>query len=468
MLIDDPNVTNSTYTKLLNDRYPSRKYLRHNLTSWLRCNKKNDDILVKLLNPKFKLDDIKMKKLTHKSNELIEAENDITSIEDAKNIIELLKLKLMEYEVTNNKNIETANEYINKLNEENEFLRKKLMEGYDKIAIAEQYGDSVANEHDYVLADLFRQRWLTYNGFQMLKYSMISRKLFRYRYDDYKYKMNQILKLKAFLSLEKNRQVSKYSKRQDNLYRYNTFRKVFNSLRYNVYITKIFQRFKNIQRTVRTMVYFREMKYNSLYSRYYKEINKKALYKYYYSLTTKTFKGLRINTLKFKKKEEKGSITFLQFFKNADMDLRQKQNMTKGIIKLKQFVDKNIQFENNKIINHPVKAYALDIYFNRWRHHTLEYKHIIQYKIIRRGLYLKCFFKKLLGKAYYKRLIAKVQQILIFKSFFRKMSKAKEKKVDIQANIGTFMKKFYYKLFFKYMGNMLVNQPYLRYVILTF
>jgi len=35
MIIEDQNLLNSPYTTLLNEKYPPRKYLRHNQTSWV-------------------------------------------------------------------------------------------------------------------------------------------------------------------------------------------------------------------------------------------------------------------------------------------------------------------------------------------------------------------------------------------------------------------------------------------------
>jgi len=35
MVIEDQNLLNSQYTTILNEKYPPRKFLRHNLTSWV-------------------------------------------------------------------------------------------------------------------------------------------------------------------------------------------------------------------------------------------------------------------------------------------------------------------------------------------------------------------------------------------------------------------------------------------------
>jgi hypothetical protein len=467
MMIDDPKLINSHYTNLLNERCPQRKYLRHNLTSWLRCNKRNDDIMVRLMNPKVKIEDFNMKRLSHKGTELVE--DNITSIEDARNIIELLKLKLMEYEITNNKNIEEANEFIGKLNEDNEFLRKKLIDSYDKIAHMESTGDGYINEADIDMADSFRSTWLKFNAFQMLKYGMINRKLFKIRYEDFTNKRDHVLKLKAFLSLEKNRIVTRYEDKYVSKYRYKTLRKVFNSLRYNCYINKLQERFKSIQRTVRLMVYMKDLKYNSLYGRYHREINKKALFKYYFSLTSKSLAGLRSNTLT---DGISGGVTrgisFLQFFKNADLDFKQKQVMAKGIMKIKTLVDKVVEFQKNRIINHPVQSYALGIYFNRWRNIVLQYRQVIQFKAAKRKLYFNLFFKYILRTSYIKRVVEKERAKIIHRSFFRFFKVSKKRSDYLSNNTGSFIKRFYYKLFFEYVSRSLTNQPYVRYVSLSY
>jgi hypothetical protein len=451
---------NSTYTNLLNERYPQRKYLRHNLTSWMKCNKKTDDIMVKLLNPKIKMEDFNLKRLNREAIGIVE--ENITSLDDAKNIIELLKLKLVDYELTNNKNIEAANEYINKVNEENEFMKKKLLECYEKIAYYEESEGPIVNESDMAVIETFRSRWLKYNAFQMLKYSMIHCKLFKMRVDDFNCRRDQILKLKAFLSLEKHRMISKHCNSTSDKYRYKLLRTVFNGLRFNCYTNMLLNRFKSIQKTVRLMVYMKDMKFNCLYSKYYKELNKKALFKYYFSLTTKSFNALKVNSIKFAAKSK--GISFVQFFKNADIDLRQKERKAKGIVKVKQIVDKVITFENNKIINHPNKNYALDIYFSTWRKNASEYKQILQFKAAKRLLYYKLFFKKLFQTSYCKIIAQKTKQNIAYKSFFRFFKNRSDRENHLNRNSTEFMKKFYYQLFFKYMNSMIINQPYLKYV----
>ena len=108
MLIEDPNLLDSSYTKLLNKKYPQRKYLKHNLTSWLKCNGKHSKHLnIKFTNPKIDFKEIKLKKLSHKKEDILnnDISESITDIKKAIEIIENLKSKVLEYEITNNENI---------------------------------------------------------------------------------------------------------------------------------------------------------------------------------------------------------------------------------------------------------------------------------------------------------------------------------------------------------------------------
>jgi len=104
MLIEDPSLSQSPYTQLLNKKYPPRKYLKHNLTSWLRFQSKHNndfkEINVKLMNPKIDFKkDFNLKKLTYKNDDILENTSEsITDIKKACELIEVLKSKLLEYE----------------------------------------------------------------------------------------------------------------------------------------------------------------------------------------------------------------------------------------------------------------------------------------------------------------------------------------------------------------------------------
>ena len=139
MIIEDQNLLNSQYTSILNEKYPPRKFLRHNLTSWNKCNKnKHKDINIKLMNPdqlfyknnKSLHKNFELKKLNY-STELNEFT--VNNLPEALSVIKDLKYQILEYEQTNNRNIETSLNMIDELREENEFYKKKLIENYENL-----------------------------------------------------------------------------------------------------------------------------------------------------------------------------------------------------------------------------------------------------------------------------------------------------------------------------------------------
>jgi hypothetical protein len=193
-------------------------------------------------------------------------------------------------------------------------------------------------------------------------------------------------------------------------------------------------------------------------------MNKKALYKYYFTLTRKSLKVLKHFTLK-KTRDSKG-FSFLQYFKNkTGMSSRDKEYHAKGLLKLKTIMNKAITCDNNKIMNHPNKIYALDIYFNRWKNNTLEYSKLIQFKINKRNLLIQLFFRKVRGMKYYMQLSERFRVISNYKAFLDTVMRGKKSKRIIQYNQDNFLRNVYYRLFFKYMFNHLQNQPGIRYVI---
>jgi len=82
--------------------------------------------------------DFQLKKLNF-SKEVTEF--NVTSLQEASNLIKDMKKQILEYEETNNRNIETSLNTINDLREENEFYKKKLIENYDNLSeYVEEYG----------------------------------------------------------------------------------------------------------------------------------------------------------------------------------------------------------------------------------------------------------------------------------------------------------------------------------------
>jgi len=224
MLIEDPSISQSAYTQLLNKKYPQRKYLKHNLSSWLRYkNKHNNDfkeINVKFMNPKIDFKkDLNLKKLTYKNEDILENTSDsMTDIKKACELIEVLKSKLLEYEITNNKNIDLAVEQIDKIEHENNFFRQKLLLCYDELNFyKEKYDDDILEtnglyDHKRYLIKNLRTKWLKAKFFYSLKNRIEELKKLRINYKKFYNKKCFLLMFKGFLSLEKNRIDSMVSK----------------------------------------------------------------------------------------------------------------------------------------------------------------------------------------------------------------------------------------------------------------
>ena len=173
MTIDDPSLQSGEYTSILNEKYPPRQYLKHNSQSFNKVAKfHNKDIKITLLNPQLNFKDYNLKSITYKNEEI--DEKNITNLSDALEIINRLKGKLIDYEVTNNANIEKANETIKQLQAQNDLYIKKLNEIYNNIdIIKEKYGIDVdfPNPEDpmNMLIKSFREKWLKKNFMNVFK-----------------------------------------------------------------------------------------------------------------------------------------------------------------------------------------------------------------------------------------------------------------------------------------------------------
>jgi hypothetical protein len=171
--IDDPSLANSNYTTILNEKYPPRKYLIHNQDSFNKINKdKITEIKFNFLNPKLNFSDYNLKELTFKGEEI--DEKNITNLKDALDIINILKAKLIEYELANNENINKAKDIINNLQEQNQLCLKKINDLYDEMEDIEKKYDINFEHPDpkdpiNLLIKDFRRRWLKKNFIRNFK-----------------------------------------------------------------------------------------------------------------------------------------------------------------------------------------------------------------------------------------------------------------------------------------------------------
>lgn len=336
MLISDPNLANSNYTSILNEKYPQRKYLRHNLTSWLRCNKsKIRDISVKITNPelKYKHDSLNFKKLSYNNEEVNEL--DINKLEDAMEIIKKLKVKVLEYEETNNTNIESSMKIIDDLKSENEFFKKKLLENYEVLdKYEEKFGDT-AVIGDYKNSTLmkFQRKYSAIKLFSILKNNMKRIRAYREKYVKFYENVNFVLKIKAFLSLQKNALIEKYSSKLQLKKYFQMYKSAFKSLKDNLMLCRLSQNFFQIQKTIILVFYFKTLRLNIGQKRINSIYRNKGSGHYYSKKLRNVFEILKYNVYYNKEKglsrprkidereQSKNSqkrISFLNFLKDTN------------------------------------------------------------------------------------------------------------------------------------------------------
>lgn len=300
MTIDDPSLQSGEYTSILNEKYPPRQYLKHNSQSFNKIAKfQNKDIKMTLLNPQLNFKDYNLKSITYK-NEVIDERN-ITNLSDALEIINRLKGKLIDYEVTNNANIEKANETIKQLQAQNELYIKKLSEIYNNIdIIKEKYGIDVdfPNPDDpmNMLVKSFREKWLKKNFLNFFKQRVTRQKEIKHKYyNNFLERKKGILKLKALIGFEKLQNVIVFKKnltrKRDTL----TKRKILYDLKTNVIFNKLQMKFREVQKNMYQLLYLKELKLKVYRRTAYCSSNRKALLNYFIKTSSKVLKILRLN-----------------------------------------------------------------------------------------------------------------------------------------------------------------------------
>jgi hypothetical protein len=481
MLIEDPNLYESAYTKLLNKKCPQRKYLKHNLSSWLRFkqikNQQNSKEKEKSkenskekskerekesskekdfhknyysnqnqnqkLSPKFfqknkkaKYSDFNLREINSNKDINISKENisavnqqtlesdiynynynnkekekeKITDIKKAQELIESLKQKLIEYETINNKNIEVSFDLVEKIKHENEFYKQKLLNIYDELNFyKEKYDDDILEtnglyDHKRYLVKSLRTKWLKFKFFYGLKNRIEEIKKMKNFFFDFQQNKNYFLIFKGFLGLEKNRlnekEVKKFREKIENKNKKN----ILKSLWINLDEKKRHRKYKEIKKSISLILSFKNFRYNLSLRKYYNELNKKALFKYYLKTSRKIFLALRQNiltrssTMKYKKKfEDSKKINFTNFFKNLknlnSLDNNERISKTKGITFLKKLFEiKNyklqIKYKTQEFGNYYVDC------FKEWKEKALYPIKVKTFMYILRIKLMQLFFRR--------------------------------------------------------------------------
>lgn len=390
MLITDPTLINSPYTTLLNEKCPQRKYLRHNLTSWLRCNKnKGKDISVKIMNPefKFKHESLNLKKLSYNNEEVNEYE--INRLEDALEVIRKLKLKVLEYEETNNDNIESSLKIIDELKAENEFYKKKLLENYEMIdKYEEKYGDgAVLGEYTNSILGKFEKKCAMKKIFSILKNNLRKKKVFREKHKNFQRNVEFVLKIKSFLSLQKNVMIEKFSHKLQMKRLFILFKNGFYSMKTNLNLNRLSHKYNQIKRTIRLIYYFKILrinignkKVNTIFSKkglsFYFSRKKRTIfdvlkYNVYFNKEKGISRQITVNVTKSPKQNGVGFMNFLKDTNCLDAEPEIKEKKFKALKVFRQLYDvnkalnKNLTERNQFLFNNRKKI--LLFYIKLWK-----------------------------------------------------------------------------------------------------
>ena len=300
MTIDDPSLQSGEYTSILNEKYPPRQYLKHNSQSFNKVAKfHNKDIKITLLNPQLNFKDYNLKSITYKNEEI--DEKNITNLSDALEIINRLKGKLIDYEVTNNANIEKANETIKQLQAQNDLYIKKLNEIYNNIdIIKEKYGIDVdfPNPEDpmNMLIKSFREKWLKKNFMNVFKYRVNRQIEIKNKYyNNFLERKKGILKLKALIGFEKLQNVIAFKKNLSRKRDIVTKRNILYDLKRNVILNQLKMKFGKVQKNLYQLLYIKELKLKAYKRKAYCSANRKALMNYFIKTSFKVMGILKFN-----------------------------------------------------------------------------------------------------------------------------------------------------------------------------
>lgn len=451
LLIDDPKLIDSKYTNYLNNLYPPRKYVKSNLTSSNKINKYNNKkINIKFLNPK--LNSIG---LEHIHNNLDELSLDyINSLPEALTIIQKLKIKIIEYESTNNKNIETAFIHLKDLENENEFLKCQLKEAYIKLGTySDKYGDEILNNHVYEVINKFKEKWAKIKILKFLKYAHRYNKFIENQLTIFDNKKEFNLKFKGFLGLQKHLLNLIFIKKIERKKEIENKSILFKMIHLNKKLNLNHKNFQFIHKTISIMFILKRLKLDSIIKKSDKNKRKISLNFYHSKLLRKSFYSFKINLISNVKygfnNAGKMRISFTNFLQNTN-----KYNF-KGI-KRQRLVD-CLKKLKNIIINTHQKQIAQYSYKNKliilnksfdiWKKISINTNQNIEYIIrLSKGI-SKIFFKQCQKNIYLKDFennIKLIQSQVFFKQMKLYVNKRKAK-ILIFPNI---LKKKEYKHFF--------------------
>ena len=296
--MEDKQLLDGNYSKRLNSQDPTRKYLKHNLTSWMKYNKnKSKAIDVKLLEGK-----AAWEKLTSGAVKIIDdnkEEEQINSLQHAQAYIKKLRYQMEEYEMTNKTNLENAQIYIKAINEENDFLKKRLMEAYEKINMIEQiHGEEVFIPEILHATQELRNKQLKRKAFSLLRQKVRRQLSIKRSFTELEVKKEFYLKMRSFLGLQRHFMVEKYAQ--------TAFRKrvlaakydVFKLIKDNYLIKHRKASFLEINEMIGKTVALKNLRFNCRSSKLQKQNKKLADSFHFFKLGQKTLSAHKSNVNK--------------------------------------------------------------------------------------------------------------------------------------------------------------------------
>lgn len=295
MLIEDKRLLGSRYTDYLNEKYPPRKYVRHNLTSSNKMSKNSAKCInVKFMNPK-----LSSITLDHIHSNLDELKLDyINSLPEALTIIQKLKIKIMEYDSCNNKNIETAISHISNIEGENEFLKSQLLDCYEKLSkYSDKYGDEILNNHVYNIIFEFKLKWARIKVFKFITETIRLNWHYDYITSCFTGKKAFRYKLKGFIGLQKAFVNATFRDQVFQKRSVTSVKEIFYTIKLNYILNKNVKKLNKIQKAIGLIFYFKKLRMNVYRSREFKLVKQKSENTYYSKAIKKSFASLKVNLL---------------------------------------------------------------------------------------------------------------------------------------------------------------------------
>ena len=273
-------------------------------------------------------------------------------------------------------------------------------------------------------------------------------RIIRNKYVEFENSRDNILKFKAFLGLEKNYTTNIYIKKYDSRKYLTLNKKSFDSLRFNVFIRKISEKFQCIKRTINIMVYMKELKLNSGYSKYFRSLKNKAFHKYFKTQSAKALKILKINSIIRKRENNRCQEKFSSAMNKKKLEAI--NLFGKISAKIYDSSSSNLKIESKN------KKSAIKPFFSKWRDYTNLKSKEIAFNFLIKKIYFKILLNRInrikcvdnslvyktksLHRKFFKKFIALVKKKILVKFQTRKFHFTKVRDIHYKSLINGMIK----------------------------